>query len=270
MAYTLALHREPLPYRAYMISDGTPGHEISSVAKVPRDTPHVVMIFSGQGAQWPEMGRELLQSDAQFLKDIDEMNLILQSLEYPPSWNIVGAFFEYFHKTISGKITDTLKIAELQKPPETSQVHRAELTQPLTTALQIAMINRLRRVGVIPNAVIGHSSGEIAAAYASGSLSMIEAIITAYYRGYVTKQQTLLGGMAAVGLGVSEASKYLLDGVVIACDNSPNSVTLSGDVQPLHAVLEMVKKGKPDVLARPLKVDMAYHSCESCMPSLNK
>lgn len=124
------------------------------------------------------------------------------------------------------------------------------------------MVNRLHRAGVVPSAVIGHSSGEIAAAYASGVLSVTEAIATAYYRGYVTKDQTLLGGMAAIGLGVAEATKLLLNNVVIACDNSPNSVTLSGDTQPLQSVLERLKKEKPDILARKLNVDMAYHSRE--------
>lgn len=66
--------------------------------------------------------------------------------------------------------------------------------------------------------------------------------------------------MGAVGLGVADVSKYVKEGVVIACDNSPNSVTLSGDVGALDDVLNAIKVDKPDVLARKLKVDMAYHS----------
>ena len=124
------------------------------------------------------------------------------------------------------------------------------------------MVNRLRRTGIEPQSVVGHSSGEIAAAYASGAVSLIEALLCSYYRGYVTKDQSKEGGMAAVGLGSEQAAAYLIDGVVIACDNSPNSVTLSGDVAPLQTVLEIIKRDNPDILTRQLKVDMAYHSRE--------
>jgi acyl transferase domain-containing protein len=145
---------------------------------------------------------------------------------------------------------------------ETSQLGNAELAQPLTTAIQIAMVNRLRRFGIEPQSVVGHSSGEIAAAYASGALSLIEALIYAYYRGYVAKDQSIQGGMAAVGLSSDQAATYLVEGVVVACDNSANSVTLSGDIMPLQAVLETIKQDNPDVFARQLKVDIAYHSRE--------
>lgn len=125
------------------------------------------------------------------------------------------------------------------------------------------MVNRLQRNGVEPGDVVGHSSGEIAAAYVSGTLSLKEALAYAYYRGFVTKDQSLEGGMAAVGLGVSQAKKYLVNGVVIACDNSPSSITLSGDLDKLRSVLEKIRQDKPDVFVRQLKVDMAYHSRES-------
>lgn len=85
-------------------------------------------------------------------------------------------------------------------------------------------------------------------------------MIVAYYRGYVTKKQVLEGGMAAIGLDAKETSKFLIDGVVAACENSPNSTTISGDLQQLEKVIEVVKEQRPDVLARHLKVDMAYHS----------
>jgi acyl transferase domain-containing protein len=135
------------------------------------------------------------------------------------------------------------------------------MAQPLCTALQIALVNSLARRGVKPNAVIGHSSGEIAAAYATGALSMSEAIIIAYYRGYVTKKPTSLrGGMAAIGLDKSSTSAYLTDKVVIACENSPNSMTISGDLHEVESIIKRIKEGRPDVLASQLKVDMAYHS----------
>jgi acyl transferase domain-containing protein len=136
----------------------------------------------------------------------------------------------------------------------------AELAQPLCTAIQIALVNALARCGIHPRTVVGHSSGEIAAAYASGAISVTEALIVAYYRGYVTKQQNLAGGMVALGLGAEAASDYLVDGIVVACENSPSSTTISGDLDRLQEVLTKIKQEKPDVLARELKVNMAYHS----------
>ena len=114
-----------------------------------------------------------------------------------------------------------------------------------------------------PTAVVGHSSGEIAGAYATGAIDAHDAIRLAYYRGQVSKLQLRAGGMAAVGLGKNEVSSYLASGVLVACENSPSSVTLSGDIKPLEKVLAIIKSEKPGVLARRLKVDMAYHSRES-------
>ena len=90
MAYTLALHREQMPFRAYLTMGGTSNLEVSSVVKRPKETPNVVLVFSGQGAQWAQMGHELLQSDLLFREDISAMDRILQSVQYPPSWSITG------------------------------------------------------------------------------------------------------------------------------------------------------------------------------------
>ncbi|KAH7115402.1 hypothetical protein B0J13DRAFT_654214, partial [Dactylonectria estremocensis] len=151
-------------------------------------------------------------------------------------------------------------VEELLKPAETSKTGTAEFSQPLCTAIQVALVNKLRTAGIKPTGVVGHSSGEIAGAYAAGAITMEAAIISAYYRGYVTKQQTIEGAMAAVGLGPEAVSKYLTDGVVVACENSGQSSTISGDRKKVLEVVSRIKSEMPDVLARPLKVDMAYHS----------
>lgn len=134
------------------------------------------------------------------------------------------------------------------------------MAQPLCTAIQVALVNAFRRLDLQPVAVVGHSSGEIAAAYAAGAISLRQAIAASYYRGYVAKKATSVGGMAAVGLGVVAVSQFLRQGVTIACENSPTSITLSGDLDQLENVIAAIKKAEPDVLARKLKVDMAYHS----------
>lgn len=139
-------------------------------------------------------------------------------------------------------------------------ISKAEFSQPVCTALQIALVDLLATWNVFPSAVVGHSSGEIAGSYAAGALTLKEAIIAAYYRGYVCRDPQRIGGMAAIGMGKDEVSTYLVRGVRIACENSISSVTLSGDLDILEKVMSRIKEGKPDVLVRKLQVEMAYHS----------
>ena len=116
---------------------------------------------------------------------------------------------------------------------------------------------------VTPSAVIGHSSGEIAAAYTADALTLEETIIVAYYRGYICKSPRRAGGMAAVGVGKDKIVEFLLPGVSVACENSGSSVTLSGDLQVLETVMSTIKTCYPDILVRKLQVEMAYHSRKS-------
>jgi acyl transferase domain-containing protein/NADPH:quinone reductase-like Zn-dependent oxidoreductase/SAM-dependent methyltransferase len=239
LAYTLATRREHLIHRAFSVVGSGIATNTSSFIKAPTASPEVVMVFTGQGAQWAQMGLELLENNQIFKQSIREMDDTLRYLSNPPNWNIRD---------------------ELAKPNHSSNIASAGFSQPLCTAIQIALVNTLQALGIRPQAVVGHSSGEIAAAYATGRLTTREAIVAAYYRGVVSEQVTRPGGMAAIGMSFTETSKYLEDGVVIACENSPSSVTISGDVEPLHKVLAKIQAAHPDILARVLKVDKAYHS----------
>lgn len=123
--------------------------------------------------------------------------------------------------------------------------------------------------GIRPSSVVGHSSGEIAAAYAAGAITAQSAIIIAYYRGLAAKRQDGSGAMAAVGLSPEDVKPYLQDGVVVACHNSPSSVTLSGDPLVMDIVVNQIKSELPDVLCRRLKVSIAYHSRKCFSESYN-
>ncbi|KAH7306034.1 polyketide synthase [Stachybotrys elegans] len=241
LAYTLANHREHLPHRSFAVA--TP--ESSGMAAAPTpppkggQTPNLVMVFTGQGAQWPQMGRELIKANTTFRDTIRSLDAHLSTLA--PA----GVF----------KLEE-----ELLKPARTSRINEAELSQPLCTAIQIALVDSLASVGVTPAAVVGHSSGEIAAAYAAGAITAKSAIAIAYHRGAMAKLATGKGAMAAVGMGWEDAERFLVPGVVIACDNSPKSVTLSGDSDKLEAVVAYIKLRDSGVLATMLKVDKAYHS----------
>ncbi|KAI0877791.1 hypothetical protein GGS24DRAFT_487640 [Hypoxylon argillaceum] len=244
IAYTLSLRREHLPYRTFAVVSSTNDKDISFSTPVKSNSvpSSLVFIFTGQGAQWPTMGAALVSEYPLAMHSLQLMEQALSALdqELAPSWSLSE---------------------ELLRSKDSSQVYKAEFSQPLCTAVQIMVVNVLRDWGIMPAAVLGHSSGEIAAAYASGALTMEKAIICGYLRGRATRQSNETpGAMAAIGLGSSDIKPYLVDGVVIACENSPSNITLSGDEDKIVRVLQAVKYDHPDVIARRLQVDMAYHS----------
>jgi acyl transferase domain-containing protein len=154
---------------------------------------------------------------------------------------------------------------ELSEPRQADYYQKPELSQPLITALQLAILSIFEEWGVSPQAVVGHSSGEIAAAYAAGYLSQEQAILAAFYRGQAA---AVLGptiveplGMCAVGAGAEQLKQLLPDmpkEVQVACVNSPNSVTLSGPKSHLVGVQAQLEA--QGTFARLLRVDLAYHS----------
>lgn len=121
-------------------------------------------------------------------------------------------------------------------------------------------MNLLRQWNVLPIAVVGHSSGEIAAAYAAGALRMKEALFIAYYRGVAASELQRPGAMAAIGLGRNDVQDFLVGNTVVACENSRSSVTISGNPENVEESLERVSQMRPGVLARKLKINRAYHS----------
>ncbi|KAI1826997.1 hypothetical protein F4861DRAFT_551811 [Xylaria intraflava] len=239
VAYTLANRREQLPFRSFSVGSRL-NPSIASPPMAPRVAPSLVMVFTGQGSQWPQMGRELLESNKVFRNSLQGLNRHLKALDSDaPDWTIEE---------------------ELLKPTRGSRINTAEFSQPLCTALQIALVDTFASIGVRPAAVVGHSSGEIAAAYAAGGLTAEEAITVAFYRGLVSKEQTRPGKMAAVSLSRTDVEKYLLPRVIVACENSPGNVTLSGDADQLELTVAAIKDSSPNAFSSVLRVDKAYHS----------
>ena len=153
---------------------------------------------------------------------------------------------------------------EILKDAATSRVGDATLSQPLSTAVQIALVDLLASWNVLPTQVTGHSSGEIAAAYCAGALSRENAMAIAFYRGIVASKlrKTRSGAMLAVGLSAEETRpliKLLRRGsVMVACINSPSSVTISGDKEAILELAEILKER--GTFSRELAVEIAYHS----------
>lgn len=242
VAHTRALRREKLSQRAFTIVDSKGCTlKVSNMLKTSdqASVTKVAMVFSGQGSQWAGMGKELLLSSPGFRTDLSAMDAVLKALPEAPSWSLSDV---------------------LSNHGDIDKFNSAEFSEPLCTALQIAIVHHLRRVGVLPAVVIGHSSGEIAAAYTAGHISLQMAIRAAFYRGLVTREADRDGAMAAVGLGSQEVAQFLAERVVVACENSPSSSTISGDRALIVQSLASIKRDRPDVFARLLKVDMAYHS----------
>ncbi|KAH7329900.1 acyl transferase domain-containing protein, partial [Rhexocercosporidium sp. MPI-PUGE-AT-0058] len=224
-------------------------------ARLGDDGPAILGIFTGQGAQWASMGRNLILQCRLFRESIERCEKSLAALGADaPTWSL---------------------IKELLAGQEESHVAEAAFSQPLCTAVQIGLVDLLRASGVRFRAVVGHSSGEIAAAYAAGILPRAsDAIRIAYYRGLHTKLVVgrRRGAMIAVGLSFDDASNLCArpeyaGRVSVAADNAPTSVTLSGDADVVDQLKTLLET--EGTFARKLKVDMAYHSrhMEACAPA---
>ncbi|KAL8910258.1 MAG: hypothetical protein Q9171_004422 [Xanthocarpia ochracea] len=248
LAHTLAVGRSGLSWRASIIAqsaaelrDKLSNESGENATRASTSQPRIGFVFTGQGAQWARMGIELLERQA-FRDSVAKSAEVLKHL---------------------GCDWDPVK--ELAKGQDESRLGVPEISQPICSVLQVALVDELKAWGVTPLKVAGHSSGEIAAAYSIGALSHHDAIAAAYFRGKASAGlKRLKGGMMAVGTSSEEANKLisetkLIGGIVtVACVNSPSSVTLSGDVAALEEVRAILDRRS--VFARRLKVDVAYHS----------
>jgi len=250
VAYTLGQRRSLLSWRLAVpastsfefIEAITSGR--AQVGKEDLEPLRIGFIFTGQGAQWWAMGRELYEHYPVFQSSIDCADACIASMG--AAWSLVE---------------------ELHRDAKATKVGEAHISQPACTAIQLALTDLLRSWSIYPSAVAGHSSGEIAAAYAAGIISFDTAMTVAYHRGRLIpvlkkKHPHLRGAMMAVG-GTKEEFAPLLDNLEarearIACFNSPTSLTISGDDDAI-AELEKIMAEK-EVFHRRLQVDVAYHS----------
>ncbi|RDW56652.1 hypothetical protein BP6252_14065 [Coleophoma cylindrospora] len=253
LAHTLNSRRSPLAFRV-PVTASSREELIGAFDDISKGIIRPVLAAEApkicQGAQWACMGRELMSTFPVYAK-------AMEAAEH----NLIGLGAKW-------KLRE-----ELNKPTEQSRINDARLSQPCCTAIQIALVDLLLSWDIRPQAVCGHSSGEIAAAYAAGFLTASDALKISFFRGEAVNllpslAPHLKGAMLAVGLSAQEVQRYMRNDslgaeltrekIVIACINSPKSVTMSGD---LSQVKDLQRRLDSDnVFNRMLVVDVAYHS----------
>ena len=199
----------------------------------------VAFIYSGNGAQWVGMGRQLLAESGRFAALLDDLDASIKPL----------AGFSV--------------IAELQASEAESRLDDTTVAQPLLFAMQVALTICLREQGIHPKAVCGHSVGEVAAAWAAGALDLEQAIRVICMRSVAQGLTRGTGRMAAVALSESAMKELLADmggevDVEIAGINSPGNITISGSLPDLERIgVRLEAKG---IFFRLLDLDYAFHS----------
>ncbi|WP_394847041.1 acyltransferase domain-containing protein [Pendulispora brunnea] len=198
--------------------------------------PKVAFVFPGQGAQWLGMGRDLFARERAFREAMLACDRAVKGIV---GWSIVD---------------------ELLASEDVSNLGRLDVVQPLLFSIEVALAAQWTAWGIAPDAVIGHSMGEVAAAHVAGALSLEDAARIICLRSRLMRTMSGLGAMMATELTVEEARETLRgrDGVSIAVSNSRRSTVLSGHPQTLESIGQELT-GR-DVFWRWVKVDIASHS----------
>jgi acyl transferase domain-containing protein/acyl carrier protein len=211
---------------------------LSSGRKALASRKRLVFVFSGQGSQWFGMGRTLLYKEPVFREVIERCELAMRP-----------------H-------TDWSLIAELAATDANeSRLNDVDVIQPALFAVQVALAALWRSWGIEPDAVVGHSMGEVAAAYVAAALSLEDAALIICKRSSLVKRTVGQGAMASVELSIEDARRAIAgyeDRVSIAVSTSPASTVLSGDPAALAEILAQLQSR--DVFCRMVKVDFASHS----------
>ncbi|MEU4744903.1 beta-ketoacyl synthase N-terminal-like domain-containing protein, partial [Actinosynnema sp. NPDC023658] len=220
--------RARFPHRAAVVGSDVVSGVAGSVGRT-------VFVFPGQGAQWVGMGRELYASEPVFRDAVDACE---RALSPYVDWSLV--------EVLNGGDLD-----------------RVDVVQPALFAVMVALARLWQSVGVEPDAVVGHSQGEIAAAHVAGALSLDDAARVVALRSKALIAISGRGGMVSLGLSADRASTYLArwgGRLTVAVVNAPGSVVVSGEADALGELLAAAEAD--EVRARRLPVDYAAHSAQ--------
>jgi acyl transferase domain-containing protein/NADPH:quinone reductase-like Zn-dependent oxidoreductase/acyl carrier protein len=252
VAYTAAVHRDWLPHRLIafppepggvtsllrQFAEGNPPAYVVTGTPLA-DASGAVFVYSGNGSQWAGMGVDLIAQSQRFAEAVAEVDAIFASF---------GDF----------SIVDLLHDPEIEQKLEAT-----EFAQPALFAIQVGVTSLLRDLHCLPAAVVGHSVGEVAAAWACGALTLRQAVQVIYERSKHQGTTRGDGEMTAVGASAVDVQALfaefgLADDLTIAGVNSPRGVTVAGDAAML-ARLE-TELAEREVFFRRLALDYAFHS----------
>ncbi|HZR98777.1 MAG TPA: type I polyketide synthase, partial [Chloroflexota bacterium] len=220
---------------AYLRGELCAGLALGAAAAGER--PKVAFIFPGQGAQWLGMARQLLAQEPVFRAAIERCAAAISACA---DWSLLD---------------------ELLADEAHSRLAEIDVVQPTLFAIQVALAALWQSWGVEPDAVVGHSMGEVAAAHVAGALSLADAARIICRRSRLLRRTSGQGAMAVVELSFDEARAEIAgyeQRLAVAVSNGPRSTVLSGDPAALAEVLERLERRA--VFCRPVKVDVASHS----------
>ena len=222
---------------AFAAGENVPGNVTGQVTSDSQ--PKVVFVFPGQGSQWLGMGRELLASEPVFRQSLEACATAMQPFV---DWSLLEQL---------GLEADDPKYG----------LNRIDVIQPALLAIEIGLAQLWQSWGVQPDAVLGHSMGEVGAAYIAGALSLQDAMAIICLRSQLMSRTSGQGAMAMVELTIDQAKERLVGyeaSLSIAVSNSPRSTVVAGDPTTLDQLLETLKADS--VFSRKVKVDVASHS----------
>ncbi|GFQ95937.1 fatty acid synthase [Trichonephila clavata] len=205
------------PYRGYALFQ----EEKSRVTEIKNVSPNerqIWYVMTGMGCQWPGMG-------------LDHMK--------------IDVFAESMHRSAEILKPYGIDLLGLLKSGIKDDHDDRKITVSFVTicAIQIALLDLLKHLDVSPDGMVGHSAGELLCAYADGCLTHEQTLLSFYYRGQSVENSNIpQGGMAAVGLSWSQVQKICPEGIYPACDNATDSITISGEKEPLEKFVEKLKQ----------------------------
>ncbi|MFO1456201.1 MAG: type I polyketide synthase [Steroidobacteraceae bacterium] len=197
----------------------------------------MVFIYPGQGSQWLGMGRDLLHTAPAFGEALQRCDALIRT---QAGWSV---------------------IEELRADAAESRLADIDVVQPVLFALQVALTQLWRDLGVEPDVVVGHSMGEVAAAWAAGAFSLEDAVQVICSRSRLMREARGKGAMALVELGLEEAGEAVAefgDRLCVAVSNSLRSTVVAGEPAALDDFLARLERR--EVFQRRINVDVASHS----------
>ncbi|XP_070582137.1 probable polyketide synthase 1 [Ptychodera flava] len=210
-------------------------------------TPSICFVFPGQGQQWGLMGRNLYATEEVFREVINQCDAIFKELS---GWSLLDD---------AGLLNGMSSSKTRTNLPVNSEniVDEMEVSQPVILFFQIGLFHLVKHWGINPAAVVGHSLGEVAAAYACGGMTMEEAVTAIYHRSTQQAKLKGAGGMAALRHSNEDTEKLCekYENLYIAAINAPGSVTIAGDIKEI----EEITTNSPQH-AKQLRVQCAFHT----------